>query len=86
MFEKAGQAIKRIAPIIEPGSSLLPLGVYPGSPYGPLLLWPGADERPRWVIGRWTGEQWCDEDGQVFTPTAWSSLPPPAWLQDEAAQ
>lgn len=54
----------------------LPPGTELGVPFGPLLLWPGPYTRPQWVIGRWTGEQWCDEDDVLFTPTAWAALPP----------
>ncbi|HVX76507.1 MAG TPA: hypothetical protein VHB49_10285, partial [Bradyrhizobium sp.] len=57
-----------------------------GEPFGPLLLWPGPHARPQWVIGRWTGEQWCDDYDTLFTPIAWAPLPPPVRLQDEAAQ
>lgn len=51
-----------------------------GNAYGPCLLWPSATGTPRWVIGRWYGEGWCDDEGWVYAPKYFAPLPetPPA--------
>jgi hypothetical protein len=50
--------------------------VAPGQPFGPCLIWPGPPRYPpAWVIGRWNGDEWCDEDGWLCYPDYWSPLP-----------
>ena len=29
-----------------------------------------------WVVGRWNGYEWCDEEGLRMAPIAFSPLPP----------
>ncbi len=46
-----------------------------GKEFGPCLLWPSATGDRRWIIGRWTGTEWCDEEGWTFRPLAYALLP-----------
>lgn len=56
-----------------------------GVEFGPCLLWaalPGCEGAPRWFVGEWGGENWCDDEGLILSPTDWSPLPPvPALAQ-----
>jgi hypothetical protein len=61
--------------------------IKPGEEFGPCLPWgPEVANYPQdtcWVIGRWNGEKWCDQEGPVFNPTHWSPLPRSGPLTEE---
>jgi hypothetical protein len=66
-------AIKLPSPVGEPIASA---PTAPFEPFGPCLIWPGpARYPPEWVKGRWTGEEWADEDGWLCNPVLWYPLP-----------
>jgi len=72
-----------------PGSGASPIATAPiaaNREFGPCLLWPTATGEERWVIGRWNGEEWCDDDCWVFAPTLWAPLPLPGNLAAAEAE
>jgi hypothetical protein len=47
----------------------------PGGSFRSLLLWPSNGDG--WILGRWDGENWCDDEGLIISPPkAWAPLPP----------
>jgi len=47
-----------------------------GEGFGPVLLFVRDGRLVGWVVGRWNGYEWCDEEGLTIAPIAFSPLPP----------